>query len=46
MDNFDLETLEKFIRKYKRNIVGKLENVQLTEKEMRNQSDNLYMVLD
>ena len=46
MDNFDLETLEKFIRKYKRNIVSKLENVQLTEKEMRNQSDNLCMVLD
>jgi hypothetical protein len=46
MDNFDLESLEKFIRKYKRNIVGKLENIQLTEKEMRNQSDNLCMVLD
>ena len=46
MDNFDLETIEKFIRKYKRNIVSKLENVQLTEKELRNQSDNLCMVLD
>jgi hypothetical protein len=46
MDNFDLDSLEKFIRKYKRNIVGKLENLQLTEKEMRNQSDNLCMVLD
>ena len=46
MDNFDLEFLEKFIRKYKRNIVNKLENIQLTEKEMRNQSDLLCMVLD
>jgi hypothetical protein len=46
MDNFDLESLEKFIRRYKRNIVNKLENIQLTEKEMRNQSDLLCMVLD
>jgi hypothetical protein len=46
MDDFDLESLEKFIRRYKRNIVNKLENVQLTEKEMRNQSDLLCMVLD
>lgn len=46
MDNFDLESLEKFIRRYKRNIVNKLENIQLTEKEMRNQSDMLCMVLD
>ena len=46
MDNFYLESLEKFIRRYKRNIVNKLENIQLTEKEMRNQSDLLCMVLD
>jgi len=46
MDNFDLESLEKFIKNYKRNILFKLDNVNLTEKEMRNQSDNLCMVLD
>jgi len=46
MDNFDIENLEKFIKKYKRNIISKLENVLLNEKEMRNQSDNLCMVLD
>lgn len=46
MDNFDIESLDKHIRKYKRNIVNKLENIQLTEKELRNYSDNLCMVLD
>ena len=46
MDNFDIESLDKVIKKYKRTIVNKLENIQLTEKEMRNQSDLLCMVLD
>jgi hypothetical protein len=46
MDNFDYESLEKYIRKYKRNIVNKLENFKMTENEMRNQSDLLCMVLD
>jgi hypothetical protein len=46
MDNFDIDSLEKYIRKYKRNIVNKLEKIQLTEKEMRNQCDLLCMVLD
>ncbi len=46
MDNFDIDTLDKFIRKYKRNIVSKLENVQLYEKELRSQSDNLCMILE
>ena len=46
MDNFDLETLDRYIKKYKRNIVTKLESVKLSEKEIRNQSDNLCMVLD
>lgn len=46
MDNFDYESLDKYIRKYKRNIVNKLENITLTESEMRNQSDLLCMVLD
>src|SRR4051812_9786953 len=46
MDNFDLESLDKYINKYKRNIVNKLKHLQLTEKEMRNQADLLCMVLD
>jgi hypothetical protein len=46
MDNFDLESLDKYIRKYKRNIVNKFENVFFTENEMRNQSDLLCMVLE
>jgi hypothetical protein len=46
MDNFDLESLDKYIRKYKRNIVTKFENVFFTESEMRNQSDLLCMVLE
>jgi hypothetical protein len=46
MDNFDSESLDKYIRKYKKNIISKLEHFQLTEKEMRNQSDLLCMVLD
>jgi hypothetical protein len=46
MDNFDNEFLEKFIKKYKRNIISKLENIQLYEKDMKNQCDNLCMILD
>lgn len=46
MDNFDIDTLEKYIKKYKRNIISKLENIQLNEREIRNQSDNLCMILD
>jgi hypothetical protein len=46
MDNFDLESLDRYIRKYKRNIVNKFENVYLTENEMRNQADLLCMVLE
>jgi hypothetical protein len=46
MDNFDYDSLENYIRKYKRNIVNKLENIQLNEKSMRNQADLLCMVLD
>jgi hypothetical protein len=46
MDDFDIETLDKYIKKYKRNIIFKLENINLTEKELRNQSDNLCMVLE
>lgn len=46
MDNFDIDSLDKYIRKYKKNIVNKLDNFQLTEREMRNQSDLLCMVLD
>jgi hypothetical protein len=46
MDNFDLDSLDKYIRKYKRNIVSKFENVIFTENEMRNQSDLLCMVLE
>ncbi len=46
MDNFDQESLDKFIRKYKKNIVNKLDNFHLTEREMMNQSDLLCMVLD
>ena len=46
MDNFDYESLEKYIRKYKRSIISKLDNFKMTESEMRNQSDMLCMVLD
>ena len=46
MDNFDFDSLENYIKKYKRNIVNKLENIQLNEKSLRNQSDLLCLVLD
>jgi hypothetical protein len=46
MDDFDIETLDKYIKKYKRNIIFKLENINMTEKDLRNMSDNLCMVLE
>lgn len=46
MDNFDVESLERYTRKFKRNIVAKLENSQFTEKSLRVQADLLCMVLE
>lgn len=46
MDCFSYESLETFIKKYKSNIVHKLENMRLTEKDLQNQSDLVCMVLD
>ena len=46
MDSFDFESLDRYIRKFRRNIINKLENINLSEKEMKNQADLLCMVLD
>jgi hypothetical protein len=46
MDSFDFDSLERYIRKYKRNIINKLENTNFSDKDIKNQSDLLCMVLD
>lgn len=46
MDSFDYDSLERYIRKFKRNIINKLESTNLSEKDLKNQSDLLCMVLD
>jgi len=46
MDSFDFDSLDRYIRKFKRNIINKLEGSNFTEKDMKNQSDLLCMVLD
>jgi len=46
MDSFDFDSLERYIRKFKRNIINKLESTNLSEKDLKNQSDLLCMVLD
>lgn len=46
MDSFDYDSLERYIRKFKRNIINKLENTNFSEKDLKNQSDLLCMVLD
>jgi len=46
MDSFDFDSLDRYIRKFKRNIINKLESTNLTEKDLKNQSDLLCMVLD
>jgi hypothetical protein len=46
MDSFDYDSLDRYIRKFKRNIINKLESSNFAEKDMKNQSDLLCMVLD
>lgn len=46
MDSFDYDSLDRYIRKFKRNIINKLESTNLSEKDLKNQSDLLCMVLD
>lgn len=46
MDSFDYESLERYIRKFKRNVINKLESTNLQEKDLKNQSDLLCMVLE
>ena len=46
MDSFDYDSLDRYIRKFKRNIIGKLETTNLSEKDLKNHSDLLCMVLD
>lgn len=46
MDSFDFDSLDRYIRKFKRNIINKLESTNLSEKDLKNQSDLLCMVLD
>lgn len=46
MDSFDHDSLDRYIRKFKRNIIGKLETTNLSEKDLKNHSDLLCMVLD
>jgi len=46
MDSFDYDSLDRYIRKFKRNIINKLECTNLCEKDLKNQSDLLCMVLD
>lgn len=46
MDSFDYDSLDRYIRKFKRNIINKLETSNFAEKDIKNQSDLLCMVLD
>jgi len=46
MDSFDYDSLERYIRKFKRNVINKLESTNLLEKDLKNQSDLLCLVLD
>jgi hypothetical protein len=46
MDSFDYDSLDRYIRKFKRNIINKLESTNISEKDLKNQSDLLCMVLD
>jgi hypothetical protein len=46
MDCIHIEFLDHMIKRYKRNIVNKLENVQLTEEDLPVHADILTMVLD
>ncbi len=46
MDSFDYDSLDRYVRKFKRNIINKLESSNLIEKDLKNQSDLLCMVLD
>lgn len=46
MDTFDVNTLEVYIKKYKSNIVNKLDTLLLNDKTITNQCDDMCMVLD
>ena len=46
MDTFDIESLESYVKRYKRDIVGKLETYKFNDKNFSNQSDLLTIVLD
>lgn len=46
MDNFDLDTVDKYVKVYKRKIVSKLETYNLNERDLKNHSDLLCMVLE
>ena len=46
MDSFDISSLDSFIKKYKEDIKGKLDSLQLNSKTIANQSDLVCMVLD
>ena len=46
MDTFDIESLESYVKQYKRDIVGKLETYKFNDKNFSNQSDLLTIVLD
>ena len=46
MDSFDIDTVDKYVKQYKRKIVSKLETYNLKERDLKNHSDLLCMVLE
>jgi hypothetical protein len=46
MDSFDLASLTSFVKKYKKDVLTKIDSLQLSEKTISNQSDLVCMVLD
>jgi hypothetical protein len=46
MDSFDVETVEKYVKQYKRKIVNKLETFNINEKDLKSHADLLCMVLE
>ena len=46
MDTFTIDTLQKYIKRYKRDIVLKLANEKFTDKNVSTQADLINMVLD
>ena len=46
MDSFDIDTVDKYVKQYKRKIVSKLETYNLKERDLKSHSELLSLVLE